>query len=43
VIAAFNCGADLRAVPANWDFALSAEFASITDFCQRLAVQFSLD
>lgn len=62
-IAAFASGSDLRAVPSTWDFAVTADFASLadfmayrehpvhqevvrnflTDFCQRLAVQFTLD
>jgi len=62
-IVAYHNGPDLRAVPTNWDHAVSADFVSIedfvtyrdhpahqavvkaylTDFCQRLAVQFSLD
>ena len=62
-IVSYHNGADLHAVPTNWDYAVSADFASLadfvtyrdhpahqkvvtgylTDFSQRLAVQFSLD
>lgn len=62
-IVSFLNGPDLRAVPATWDYAVTADFASLddffiyrehpehqhfvkdylTDFCQRFAVQFSVD
>ena len=31
-IVAYHNGADLRAVPTNWDHAVSADFASLADF-----------
>lgn len=62
-ILSFPNGPDLHSVPANWDYGVSADFATIedffiyrehpehqkfvkaylTDYCQRVAVQFSQD